>query len=108
MALKKFLKNFLANHYNFVMMRGAYEKHLVFLWSSATMAASADCMCRLNVSRSQSLPLRPGSEPRGNRRDWGGSPQCVRRASRAFPQPLFQHGECVRSATLVIFLRRAF
>jgi hypothetical protein len=34
---EKLVKIYLANNYNFVMMRGTYEKNVLFFWSSAAV-----------------------------------------------------------------------
>src|SRR5260370_31966739 len=90
------------------MMRGVYEKDLLFFWRSRATASAADYVRMFNISRSQSLRPRTNSKPGGNCRHRRGSAKRVRRAPRPFAQPLLQHHASLCVAPVLIFLQRTF
>src|SRR4029077_7528565 len=103
-----FLKNCLANYYNFVTMRGVHEEDPVFLWGLVAAACSADCNPSLDICRSHPLCSGSSNNGAGNRRHRRGSAERLRRATRVFAQPFLQRSKRLRIAAVGIFLRRTF
>src|SRR6266478_5257357 len=85
----------------------ANEKHVLFLQGSALPAHPANRMRGSALFCSPQFTSRADNNDRGgNRRHSGRSAERLRRASGTFPKPFFQRSKCLRTAAVVVFLRR--